>query len=157
MSVHRVNLKHLFISLGISLGVGALSAIVTMGAMDSFEQAAKPPLTPPNIVFPIVWTILFTLMGISAYLIWEADSPNSKNALIIYGVQLAVNFIWPILFFNFQLYTISAIWIFLLWILIITMIVSFYQISKPAALLQIPYLLWVTFATYLNIGVAVLN
>ncbi len=157
LSVHKINLKNLIISLAISLGTGILSGFLSMGGMDSFDQAIKPPLTPPDIVFPIVWTILFTLMGISSYIIWESDSPNRKNALIIYGVQLVVNFIWPILFFNFQAYTISFIWIIILWLLIIAMIVSFYQISKPAALLQIPYLLWVTFAAYLNLGVAILN
>lgn len=156
-SVHKINLKHLAISLAISLGVGILSGISTMGSMENFEKISKPPLTPPGIVFPIVWFILFTLMGISSYIIYESDSPNSKNALTVYGIQLVVNFIWPLLFFNMQAYLFSFIWILLLWILIIIMIVQFYKISKPAALLQIPYLLWVTFATYLNFGVFLLN
>lgn len=156
-SVHKINLKHLAISLAISLGVGILSGISTMGSMENFEKISKPPLTPPGIVFPIVWFILFTLMGISSYIIYESDSQNSKNALTVYGIQLVVNFIWPLLFFNMQAYLFSFIWILLLWILIIIMIVQFYKISKPAALLQIPYLLWVTFATYLNFGVFLLN
>ncbi|MEE1319895.1 MAG: TspO/MBR family protein [Ruminococcus sp.] len=157
LSVHKLNLKHLAISLAISLGTGILAGLLTMGSMENFEKIAKPPLTPPSILFPIVWFILFTLMGISSYIIYESDSPYRKNALTIYGIQLVVNFIWPLLFFNLQAYLFSFIWIMLLWVLIIVMIVEFYKVSKPAALLQIPYLLWVTFAAYLNFGVFLLN
>ena len=156
-SVHRINLKHLATSLAISLGTGILSGILTMGSMESFDQISKPTLTPPGIVFPIVWFILYTLMGISSYIIYESDSPYRKSALTVYAIQLVVNFIWPLLFFNLQAYLFSFIWILLLWILIIGMIVQFYKVSKPAALLQIPYLLWVTFAAYLNLGVYLLN
>ncbi|MEE0913781.1 MAG: TspO/MBR family protein [Ruminococcus sp.] len=157
LSVHRLNLKHFVTSLAISLGTGILSGILTMGAMESFEKAVKPPLTPPSFLFPIVWFILFALMGISAYIVYESDSPYRKSALTIYIIQLAVNFIWPLLFFNMQAYLFSFIWILLLWVLIIIMIAQFYKVSKPAALLQIPYLLWVTFAAYLNFGVYLLN
>ncbi len=155
--VHKINIKHLAASLGISLGVGALSAIVSNAGMDSFKSAEHPPLTPPDFLFPIVWTILFILMGISAYLIFESSSDLRTPALVLYGVQLAVNFFWPVFFFTFQAYLWSFIWILLLWVLIIAMIVIFSKISKPAAILQIPYLLWVTFAAYLNFGVYLLN
>ena len=156
-SVCKINIKKLAKCLGISLGVGALSALFTMFGMDSFEKAVKPPLTPPSFLFPIVWTILFILMGISSYIVCNSDSENRTTALSVYGIQLAVNFFWPIFFFNLEAYLFSFIWIILLWVLIIVMIVQFNKISKVAALLQIPYLLWVTFAAYLNFGIYLLN
>ena len=155
--VHKINFKKLAICLGISLGVGLLSGIISMTGMESFKQANTPPLTPPDFIFPIVWTILFILMGISSYIISTSDSPDKTTALAVYGLQLGVNFFWPLLFFNLSAYLFSFIWIILLWILIIVMIKLFWNISKPAALLQIPYLLWVTFAAYLNFGVYLLN
>lgn len=155
--VHKINFKKLAICLGISLGVGLLSGIISMMGMESFKQANTPPLTPPDFIFPIVWTILFILMGISSYIISTSDSPDKTTALDVYGLQLGVNFFWPLLFFNLSAYLFSFIWIILLWILIIVMIKLFWNISKPAALLQIPYLLWVTFAAYLNFGVYLLN
>ncbi len=156
-SVHKINYKQLAISLAISLGMGFLSGLVSMMGMENFENANKPPLTPPNYLFPIVWTILFILMGISAYIVFRSDELAKSNALIVYGIQLLVNFFWPIFFFNMSAYLFSFIWIIVLWLLIILMIKMFYQISKTAALLQIPYLLWVTFAAYLNFGVYLLN
>lgn len=156
-SVHKINYKQLAISLAISLGMGFLSGLVSMMGMENFENANKPPLTPPNYLFPIVWTILFILMGISAYIVFKSDELAKSNALIVYGIQLLVNFFWPIFFFNMSAYLFSFIWIIVLWLLIILMIKMFYPISKTAALLQIPYLLWVTFAAYLNFGVYLLN
>lgn len=155
--VHKIDIKSLAKCLGISLGVGALSAIFTMFGTDSFEKAVKPPLTPPSFLFPIVWTILFILMGISSYIISRSDSEHSTTALLVYGIQLVVNFFWPVFFFNLQAYFFSFLWIILLWVLIIVMIAKFYKVSKVAAWLQIPYLLWVTFATYLNFGIYLLN
>lgn len=156
-SVHKIYYKQLIISLAISLGTGFLSGLVSMMGMENFENANKPPLTPPNYLFPIVWTILFILMGISAYIVFRSDELAKSNALIVYGIQLLVNFFWPIFFFNMSAYLFSFIWIIVLWLLIIIMIKMFYQINKTAALLQIPYLLWVTFAAYLNFCVYLLN
>ena len=156
-SVHKINLKQLAISLAVSLGTGFLSGLVTMLGMENFKKANKPPLTPPDFVFPIVWTLLFILMGISAYMIYRSDKQGKTKALIVYGIQLLVNFFWPIFFFNFSAYLFSFIWILLLWLLIILMIKLFYPICKTAAQLQIPYLLWVIFAAYLNFGVYLLN
>ena len=157
LSVHKLNLKHLAISLAISLGTGILAGLLTMGSMENFEKIAKPPLTPPSILFPIVWFILFTLMGISSYIVYKSDDENTKKALAIYGIQLAVNFFWPIFFFNLQAYLFSFIWIILLWLLIILMIYEFSKVSKLAAWLQVPYLIWVTFAGYLNLAIYILN
>lgn len=156
-SVHKINLKHLIASLAISLGTGALSGFLSMGAMQDFENAAQPPLSPPSFLFPIVWTILFTLMGISSYIIFESDHDKRTKALVLYGVQLAVNFFWPLLFFNLNAYLFAFLWLILLIILVINMITTFYEINKTAALLQLPYLAWITFAAYLNFGVYVLN
>ena len=122
----------------------------------SFE---KPPFSPPGWLFPVVWTILYTLMGISSYLISESDADTSDKtkALTLYGYQLLVNFLWPIFFFSFQWYLFSFFWLLLLWVLVFLMIRTFWNISKPAAYLNIPYLLWLTFAAYLNLGVWWLN
>lgn len=158
--IHNIDYKKLLISCGISLGVGGLSALISMMNSGAFDSAQKPPLTPPNWLFPIVWTILYILMGISAYLIYQSkvDVEETKSvALIIYGVQLIVNFFWSIIFFNLQAYLFAFIWILLLLFLIIVMIKLFYPINKLSAILQIPYLLWVAFATYLTFGVFILN
>ena len=127
--------------------------------MAKFAMLNKPPLSPPGWVFPIVWTILYLLMGIASYLVLTAgkDSQETGRALIFYAVQLAVNFFWPILFFTFGLYAASFIWLVLLWVLIVTVIYLFGEISQSSAYLLVPYLLWVTFAGYLNLGVWLLN
>jgi tryptophan-rich sensory protein len=158
--VHNINLKKLAISCAISLGVGILSGVISMFGMDNFDKAVKPPLTPPSFLFPIVWTILFLLMGISSYFIYSANNADSdirSTALTIYGAQLIVNFFWPIIFFNLSAYLLALIWIILLLVLIIVMIRLFYKISPVAGGLQIPYLLWTAFATYLTFGVFILN
>ena len=149
--------KSLIISLLISLGVGGLSALVTMGSMDIYKYLDKPLFAPPSIVFPIVWTILFILMGISSYLIYESDGDNKSKALLVYGIQLLVNFVWPIFFFVLSYRLIALFIIITLLIFIVIMIVKFYKINKLAAYLQILYLLWVAFATYLNFGFYILN
>lgn len=152
-----IKVKPLIISLLISLGVGALSGFLTSSSMDTYKALIKPPLSPPGFIFPIVWTILFVLMGISAYLIYMSDSPQKSKALTIYAIQLIVNFFWSIIFFNMQMYLFAFIWLVALWVWIVFMIVNFYKINKTAAILQIPYLLWVTFAGYLNLMVYLLN
>lgn len=149
--------KPLLISLFIPFAVGGLSGFLTKGHMAAFQDINKPPFSPPAFLFPIVWTILFVLMGISAYLIDTSESSGKQKALILYGVQLAINFIWPLIFFNLQNYLFAFIWILLLWAFILTMMISFYKINHTAAFLQIPYLLWVTFAAYLNCSIWMLN
>ena len=149
--------KSLIISLLISLGVGALSAIITSGSMDMYEYLVKPPLSPPSILFIILWPILYIFMGISSYIIYESKDINSDKALKVYGVQLFLNFIWPILFFLLGYRFISFIWIIVLLITIVIMIKKFYRINKLSAYLQLPYLFWILFASYLNIGFYILN
>lgn len=153
----KIKWKPLIISLLISMGVAGVSALATMNSMELYEGLTKPPLSPPGWVFGVVWTILFLLMGISSYLIYVSDSENKKAALWVYAAQLAVNFLWSVIFFNLQLYWFAFVWLILLWALILAMIILFSKISKPAAWLQVPYLLWVTFAGYLTLFVAMLN
>lgn len=152
-----IKLKPLLASLLISLGVGGLSALLTKNNMSVYSSLIQPPLAPPGFIFPVVWTILFILMGISAYLVAVSPSEEKTSALTIYGVQLVINFFWSIFFFNLKNYTFSFLWLLLLLVFIVIMIVKFYRINKTAGLLQIPYLLWVIFAGYLNLMISLLN
>ncbi len=147
------------IGIAIPLAVGGLAALLTKDSMDIYQTIVQPPLTPPGILFPIVWSILYILMGVSGTLVWNSDAAAKEKrvALTVYGVQLVVNFFWSIFFFNERLFLLSFLWLALLWGLIIAMIIRFYRINKAAGLLQIPYLLWVTFAGYLNLAIYLLN
>ncbi len=153
----KLRIKPLILSLLISLGTGFLSGIFIKDSSNFYETINKPSLAPPGFVFPVVWSILFTLMGISSYIIFISGSPKKKQALTVYFIQLAVNFIWPVIFFNERLFLVSFLWILLLWILIFIMIILFRRINKTAGKLQIPYFLWVTFAAYLNFMTFILN
>jgi tryptophan-rich sensory protein len=151
------NIKAFIISVLIPLAVGGLSALLSRDGMMSFDIVQKPPLTPPAILFPIAWTILYVLMGIASYFVFTSDSPLKESALRVYGIQLVFNFFWSIIFFNMQRYTFAFVWLLILWLLIILTTVLFYRIKKTAGYLFIPYLVWVTFAAYLNLGIAILN
>jgi len=155
----KVNIKKLVISIAIPLLIGGISALVSGGGMAAFGELNKPPLSPPGILFPIVWTILYVLMGISSYLVFtsEEDDTIKLSALLPYFLQLFFNFFWSIFFFKQEWFYFSFIWLVVLWLLIIWNIIAFYQVNKKAANLLIPYLLWVTFAGYLNLAIAILN
>lgn len=158
MKADKGKLKIYGIFLLITGAVGGLSAALTNMGMDNYKEAEKPPLTPPDIVFPIVWSILFALMAISASRVWLTENSRLRNhGIIVYFIQLLFNFFWSILFFNLQAYGLAFLWIIALWLLILLMTVKFYRADKLAGLLQIPYLLWVAFATYLNFAVYQLN
>ena len=154
-------IKVYIMSIAIALAVGGLSALLTKDSMDIYGSIVKPPLSPPAIVFPIVWTILFILMGISSAIIYLKGKANSDvniaDAMFLYILNLIVNFSWSIIFFNFRMFLLSFICIIILWLIIIAMIVAFGKVSKLSAYLQIPYLLWVTFAGYLNLAIYLLN
>ncbi len=152
-----IKLKSLLVNLLITLGGGAIIALLTKNSMDVYANVQQPPLAPPGTVFPIVWTILYTLMGISAYMITESKSPIKKKALTIYGIQLFLNFLWPLVFFNGQMFLPAFILLMAIWVMVLWMIGLFYQIKPVSAYLQIPYALWLTFAAYLNLGVYILN
>lgn len=153
------NWKPLLISLAIPLAVGGISAFLTRDSMKEFVRLRRPPLSPPMWVFPVVWTILFLMMGLASYLVYTSDTRRGekRSALWVYGVQLAVNFVWPILFFNLNWWLPAFFWLFLLWLMILGMTVQFYRIRLMAGFLLIPYLVWVTFAGYLNFGIYFLN
>ena len=148
------------ISVAISLGVGIVSALLTRGNMNIYEEVSTPPLSPPSFLFPVVWTVLFVLMGISAAMVLTTGtSPlvKRKNALSVYGMSLFFNFFWSIIFFNLRAFLFAFVWLLVLLALIILTIVKYYRIKKTAAYLQIPYAVWVTFAGYLNFGIWILN
>ena len=146
------------ISIALSLVIGGLSALFTMMGMEDYRLAEKPALTPSEIVFPIVWTILYTLMGISAARVWIASEDKGSNGgLMLYAIQLVVNFFWSIIFFTLQAYGFAFFWLLFLWLLVLLMIISFSKTDKIAAYLQVPYLLWLSFAGYLNFMVWMLN
>ncbi len=155
----KINYKLLAVCIAIPLAVGALAGFLTNGSMEAFGALNKPALSPPGFLFPIVWTILYVLMGISSYLVLTSGQGKMKirDALITYGLQLVFNFFWSIWFFNFGWYLFAFVWLLVLWVLIFNTIASFYEISKIAAYLMIPYLLWVTFAGYLNFAIYLMN
>ncbi len=147
-----MNKFKLFIDILIPVAIGGFISLIINPYVD-YNSLVQPPLSPPSIVFPIVWTILYVLMGISYYLLKN----SSKKEKIIYFVQLGVNALWSLFFFIGKFYLFSFIWIILLDVLVIFMIGIFYQNSKISGYLQIPYLIWILFATYLNLGIYVLN
>ena len=148
----KENIKALIKSILVPLLLGTIVGIITSGSMDDFNNLTKPPLSPPGFLFPIVWTILYILMGISHYLTRNCNVCNK-----IYKKQLIVNLLWSIIFFTLKLRLIAFLTILLLIYLIIKMIITFYKENKTAAYLQIPYLLWCTFAAYLNLFIYLLN
>lgn len=155
----KINKRLLFICIVIPLAVGVVSGLLTRNSMETFALVEKPPLAPPGWLFPVVWTILYILMGVSSYIILASDAPQEKisDAIKIYTYQLVVNFLWPTFFFSFGWYFFSFLWLLLLWGLVFLMIRKFYDISRIAAYMNVPYLVWLTFAGYLNAGVWLLN
>lgn len=139
--------------------VGAAAGFLSREGTELYQQSIlKPAFSPPGWVFPVVWSILYLLMGIAAARIaLSSENPAKRSALRIYVIQLAVNFLWPLIFFNLQAFGAAFLWLVLLWALIVWMVLSFREIDKAAAWLVLPYLLWVAFAGYLNFGVWMLN
>ena len=144
---------------GLSLGVGVLSGLLSAPGMEGFQETVQqPPLSPPAILFPVVWTILYVLMGIGAARIWLSPSSELRSQGInLFIAQLTVNFFWSLIFFNARSFPLAFLWLLLLWGLVAWMIVTFRKVDPLAAWLQLPYLLWLTFAAYLSAGVWVLN
>ena len=152
------NWKTRIICWAIPLAVGGLASLLS-GTMDSYQVLNQPPLSPPGWLFPIVWTVLYVLMGEASYRILTsgADKDLIKKALIAYGIQLFLNFLWPLFFFGGQMYLTAFILLIALWIGIVVTARRFSYIDETPADLLLPYLLWVTFAGYLNLGVFLLN
>ena len=152
------NFKKRLICWAIPLAVGGLATLLS-GGMSSYRVMNQPPLSPPGWVFPVVWTILYLLMGEASYrvLVSGKDAAKIKNALLAYGVQLFLNFLWPLVFFGEQLYLTAFFILIALWVGIFVTMRLFSRLDETAGDLLIPYLLWVTFAGYLNLGVFLLN
>ena len=159
MVMKRKNWKSYLLWIGLSEAVGIIAGLLTRGGILEFQTGtAQPPFSPPGYLFPVVWTLLYALMGVGAARISLTEaSVNRSGGLNLFVVQLAVNFLWPLFFFNQQAYGFSLLWLLLLWILVLAMIFRFWKTDKTAALLQLPYLLWLSFAIYLNAGVWLLN
>ncbi len=148
----------LIISISIPLLTGFVSSLFTMSSVFSwYAVLKKPAFTPPNWIFGPVWTALYILMGISLYLAWSSKSKPKKFAFFIFGVQMAFNFLWSIIFFGMHSPLLAFAEIILLWTAILVTIICFYRISRTAAYLMIPYLLWVSFAALLNFSIIQLN
>lgn len=155
----KKNWKTYVIWILIAEAVGALSGFLSRSGMEQYSAVInQPPLSPPMILFPIVWGILYALMGFGAARISLAPpSAERSTALNLYVIQLVVNFFWSLIFFNAQAFGFAFFWLLLLWVLVLAMTIVFRLVDPLAAYLQIPYLLWLTFAAYLNAAVWYLN
>lgn len=152
--------KKYIVAIAIPLTVGLIAAALTMSDMDVYSELKTPPLAPPAILFPIVWNILYILMGVSSALVYRDRENNigaTRKGLLYYGISLALNFAWSIIFFKFQASFFALICILAMFYFIIRTILEYYKVNRIAAYLQIPYALWVAFATYLNAGIWLLN
>ena len=152
----KINWKKLIIIILVTFLIGGFFSFFTMNNMDTFKELAKP-IDVPAVVFPIVWSILYLLMSISYYIVSNSNSEYKDEAKTTYVVQLIINSLWSLIFFGFEAYLLAFIWIIILLISVIIMIVNFYKVNKTAAYLQIPYVLWIIFAGYLNLGIYFLN
>lgn len=154
------NIWRLIIAIGLSLSAGAIGSIFTMPAIPGwYAVLQKPDLSPPDWLFGPVWTMLYILMGVAAFIIWKRglDKKEVKIALVIFGIQLALNVLWSVMFFGLQDPGLALIEIIVLWLAILFTIIVFYRISRVAAFLLLPYILWVSFASYLNYAIWMLN
>jgi tryptophan-rich sensory protein len=155
----KIDWKKLAVAVAVPLGVGLLSSLLTMDSMADFASLKKPFLAPPAWLFPVAWTILYVLMGLASYRIWTSITTGDKrnSALTLYGIQLVFNFFWSIIFFNLEEYIFAFVWLAALWILIFLTKRAFDAIDRTAGYLLVPYLIWVAFAGYLNLGIWLLN
>lgn len=150
----------LVITVGVSQLAGLIGSLFTFSAIPTWYQTLhKPTFSPPNWVFSPVWTILYTLMGIAAFLVWQKGVKHKqvKQALFIFGSQLVLNALWSIIFFGFKSLLFAFFEIIFLWLAILGTILTFFRVYKPAAFLLIPYIFWVSFAAYLNYYIWILN
>ena len=155
MFVAKLSKKQLVIL--IPLVLGGIIGLLNRSGFESFETIEKPSFAPSAVVFPIAWSILYLLMGLSSYIILKSSDEKKRGALTAFYIQLAVNLVWPILFFALNEYFFAFLWLVLLIILEVITILLFYPINKTAAYLLLPYLLWSAFAAVLNYQIYVLN
>lgn len=143
----------------VPLIVGGISGLLTSNAMEHYNTLKQPPLSPPGMIFPIVWTILYILMGIGAFIIYTSknDSTAGSVGLLLYYIQLFMNFVWSLIFFRGKQYLGALIWLLIMWVVVLLMLANYRKVSKLAFCLNIPLALWLTFAAYLNTGVLFLT
>lgn len=155
----KIKWKPLLLALALPLAVGGFSAFLTRDGMRAFASLRQPPLSPPAWLFPVVWTLLYLSMGLASYLVWVSGVSDRRRdrALTVYGLSLAANFLWPILFFTVQAWLAAFLLLLLLWALVGIAALLFGAITSRAGKLLLPYLAWLTFAAYLNLGVWLLN
>lgn len=155
----KIKITELLIFIVVAELVGVLSAILSGGFSQMYLSLQKPPLSPPGWLFPVVWSVLYAVMGFSAYIIYNSDKNTSarNKGLFFYTIQLFLNFLWSIIFFRFELYTFALIDLILLIVTVGIMIILFFKTSKTAGIMNIPYFLWLLFAAYLNLGIIILN
>ncbi len=155
----KINYKVLLTIIAITFAVSGLSGFLTSSSMEKYKGLIKPPLSPPSEVFGIVWPILYLLMAISLYIVLDSDisDDEKKSSILIYGVQLFVNFLWPIIYFNLEYRLFAFFTLVLLLVLVIAMTIRFFKINKYAGYLLIPYILWLIFAGYLNLATYLIN
>lgn len=153
----NIDFKKLFFYIITTILIGTVPSIFTFKSMGIYNELNRPPLSPPSILFSIVWTILYILIGISIYIIVKKNPKDVSEAKLIYYVALVTNALWTPIFFGFKEYFLAFLWIIMLIVFVSAMIIKFYKIDKTSAYLQIPYLIWILFAAYLNFGIVVLN
>jgi len=153
-------IKTYAVAIAIPLAVGIAAAALTRSGMDIYGQLKQPPLSPPALVFPIVWTVLYTLMGVSSGMVWEnreSAPEDARRGLTYYGVSLALNFLWSLIFFNMREFRYSLVILAAMLYCVVRTIILYRRVKPIAAYLQIPYALWLLFAGYLNVGILILN
>jgi tryptophan-rich sensory protein len=157
--MNKTRILKLLVSIILPLSLGAIAGMFTAQSVTEwYATLNKPSFNPPDWIFGPVWTTLYILMGISLFLIWKQDVSKERNlAILIFLLQLLLNFVWSFIFFYFNLIGIALVEIILLWISIVVMLVMFYKIRPLASYINIPYFLWVTFAAVLNAGYYFLN
>lgn len=156
-------MKHKYLRLAACIAMplilGGISALAVKGSMAEYAMIEQPPLSPPGWLFPAAWSVLYVLMGAASYIVLCSGAPlyERRSALKLYAVQLVVNVLWPPIFFGLGLYLAALLWLALLWVLALITALRFRRVSRPAACLLAPYIVWLTFAAYLNLGVWLLN
>ena len=147
------------VCIAVPLLTGAVSALLTKNSMDIYAELKTPPLSPPSFLFPVVWTLLYVLMGVGCGMIFEyrKTSKDAEKGLYYYAASLVFNFVWSILFFNLRMFLPSFLWLLMMLYLIVRTVLCYFRVSRPAAYLQIPYMIWVVFAGYLSAGIYFLN
>lgn len=152
----KIEWKQLIACIVIALGAGLFSTLPAPGIAQSYAALYQPPLAPPGWVFPVVWGVLYVLMGVASYLIVQNPTGETRrSALGYYGVQLVVNLLWPVIFFRFEAYATAFFWLVLLWYLVFVTYQKFSELNRVAGRLLLLYLAWLTFAGYLNLAIAI--